>query len=141
MRLFTLALPLAAALMLVVPATAARKPPRTPTKFGTPVFVSTPSADGIHRDITLTVPFTHAGPVAVGLTITANGVVNDLGTAATYRGTGSDTFSWSILGTDGCFPPLPGDTVSYHLHLIEMHGMWHDGAVLDELTTDTYTVT
>jgi hypothetical protein len=143
MRLFTLALPLAAALVLVVPATAARKPPPTPTPtaFGTPAFAYTPSADGIHRDITLTVPVTHQGTVAVRMTVTANGVVNDLGTAATFRGTGSDTFKWSILGTDGCFPPLPGDTVSYHLQLVEVHGLWREGAVLDELTTPTYVIT
>jgi hypothetical protein len=135
MRLFTLALPLAAALVLVVPATAAR-PTTTATKFGTPVFVSTPSADGIHRDITLTVPFTHQGPVAVRQTITANGVVSGPDIAANYRGTGSDTFRWSILGTDGCFPPLRGDTISYHLELINSKG-----AVLDQITTQTFVIT
>lgn len=141
MRLFTLALPLAAALVLVVPATAARPPTTTTTKFGTPVFVSVRSADGIHRDVTLTVPFTHQGWVSIRTTITVNGVVHNLGTAASYRGSGSETFRWSILGTDGCWPPLPGDTVSYHLELISVLKGTSTGTVLDQITTPTYVVT
>jgi hypothetical protein len=93
MRLFTLVLPLAAALVLALPATAAR-PPTTATGFtGTWHFTSTPSADGIHRDVTVAVPFTHKGAVVVGFTITANGVDNGPFTSATFRGNGSDTFT------------------------------------------------
>jgi hypothetical protein len=141
MRLFTLALPLAAALVLAVPATATRPPSATTEFTGTPDFVSTPSADGIHRDVTLTAPFTHKGSVAVQLTITANGALHGPFTSRTYRGVGSETFTWSITGTDGCFPPLPGDTISYHLQLVEIRGPSHAGAVLDEITTDTFVIT
>lgn len=137
MRLFTLALPLAAALVLVAPAIAGRPSATTTTKFGTPVFVSTPSADGIHRDVTLTVPFTHQGTVGIRLTITVNGVAHYLGTAATYRGSGSDTFRWLVPGTDSCWPPLPGDTVSYRLELFSVL----NSTVSDRITTPTYTVT
>jgi hypothetical protein len=137
MRLFTLALPLAVALVLIAPATAARPPTTTTMKFGTPAFVSTRSADGIHRDVTLTVPFTHQGWVSIQATITVNGVVHDLGTAASYRGSGSEIFRWLVPGTDRCWPPLPGDTVSYHLELISVL----KGTVLDTLTTATYVVT
>lgn len=139
MRLFTLALPLAAALVLAVPATAAR-PPSTTGFTGTWHFDSTPSADSIHRDVTLTVPFTHKGAVVVRFMITANGVVNGPFTSATFRGNGSGTFSWLIPGTDECFPPLPGDTISYQLQLMQVQGPRHEGAVLDELETDTFVV-
>ena len=141
MRLLALALSLAAALILVVPANAAKRPP-APTKFGTPVFLATPSPDGIHRDTTLTVPFTHQGSVTVRMTITVNGVAHYLGSGLIYQGTGSATFTWRILGTDGCWPPLPGDTVSYHLELVQVQGAGrYAGAVLDQLTTPTYVIT
>jgi hypothetical protein len=138
MRFLTLALSLAAALVLVVPATAARPPTPTTTtpKFGTPLFVSTVSPDGIHRDTTLAVPFTHQGTVAIHETITVNGVFRDLGVCGSYRGTESETYTWRIPGTDGCWPPLPGDTVSYYLELLSSKGV-----VLDRLTTPTYLVT
>lgn len=143
MRLFTLALPLAAALVLVLPANAAR-PPKVTTHFsGTPVFVSTPSADSIHRDVTLTVPFTHKGTVAIQFTITFDGVAGDPGASRIFSGIGNETFTWSIPGTD-CLAPEPGDTVSYHLALVTVvrgpHG-WSPGTVLDELTTDTFVIT
>lgn len=132
MRLLTLALPLIAALMLVVPATAARPPKVQPGFTGTPAFLSVPAADSIHRDVTVTALFTHKGTVTVRFTITFNGVVGDPMTSNTYRGSGSDTFTWLIPGTD-CLEPEPGDTVSYELQLIGPKG-----GVLDEITTDTF---
>lgn len=138
MRLFTLVLSLAAALVLVVSANAARKPPPTATTefTGAPVFVSTPSADGIHRDLTLTVSFTHKGTVGFRFALTFNGVTNsDSGLWRTYRGSGSDTVTVSLPETD-CLAPEPGDTISYHLELISPKG-----AVLAEFTTGTYLIT
>lgn len=138
MRPLTFALPLAAALVLVVPATAARKPPGpTPTKFtGTPVFVSTPfAADTRFRDVTVSVPFTHRGTVVVRGTFTFSGVTYEPDWGFTFHGSGSDTFTRTLSGGD-CLEPGPGDTLSWHLQLISPKG-----AVLDEITTQTYVIT
>jgi hypothetical protein len=135
MRLFALALPLIAALVLAVPATAAKPT----TEFtGPAVFTSTPSADSIHRDLTLTVPFTYHGTVAVEMTITYNGEVVGPIWSATYRGHGSTNFTWLIPGTDD-IAPVPGDTISYYLQLVQTPGP--NTVVLDDLQTATYTVT
>ena len=76
------------------------------------------------------------------MTITVNGVAHYLGSGLIYQGTGGATFTWRILGTDGCWPPLPGDTVSYHLELVQVQGAGRfEGAVLDQLTTPTYVIT
>ena len=130
MRLFALALPLTAALVLAGTAAAAKP---TTGFTGTPQFFSTPSADSIHRDVSLTVTFIHRARVAVRVTATVNGVVGPTFTAATFRGAGSDSYTWTILGTDECFPPLPGDEISYSVQLVQMHGR-HEAGVVDEIT-------
>ena len=134
MRLFALALPLAAALLLAGTAAAAKPA----TGFtGSPAFVSTPSADSIHRDVSLTVTFTHRAAVEVRVTITIHGVVNGPFTAF-YRGVGSESLTWETTGIPDCVPGgiAPGDEVSYSLQLVQTHG--HHAAVVDEITTDTF---
>jgi hypothetical protein len=67
-----------------------------------------------------------------------NGIVGPLDTVANFRGLGSESFTFTIPGTDKCWPPLPGDQVFYTVQLIQTRG--HQTVVVDELTTETYTV-
>jgi hypothetical protein len=136
MRLFTLALPLAAALLLAGTASAARPT----TEFtGTPQFTSTPSAaDPGLRDVSLTVTFTHQGPIEVKLVATVGGNVWPPLTAIVRGATSSHT--WTFYGTDKGVPGgiVPGTQISYSVQLVQMRGL-QEGNVLAELPTFTYT--
>ena len=140
MRLFALVLAMAAALVLAGAAVAS-KPAKMATGFtGTPVFTSMRSPDGIHRDASLTVTFTHRTTVGLRIQATVvNGPVGPLDDWGTYRGVGSESFTFTITGTDQCWAPLPGDKVFYTVQLTQTRG--HQTVVVAELTTETYAVT
>lgn len=144
MRLFTLALPLTAALVLALPATAARAPKVTTEFTGTPVVTwKTFAGDPRLRDVTITAHFTHSGPVGVQVGGTVNGVFTDPGPIAKmYQGTGSETFTWVVPGNDTVIPGgiVPGTKISFTLQLVKLGARGHT-TVLNEITTATYTIT
>jgi hypothetical protein len=131
MRLFALALSLGVALVLAATGTAAAP---TTAFTGSPQFHSQISADLIHRDVSLTVTFTHRSKVEVQVTPIVNGVVGCPQTA-TFRGTGGDTLTASWSGADAGIGA--NDEVLFSLQLSRLHGLHPTGAVVT-ITSQTF---
>jgi hypothetical protein len=135
MRLFTLVLSLAAALVLAVAAATAARPTKPTTGIISTQFASTPSPDSIHRDVSLTVTLTHSGLVNVRVTPIIHGV--DGGPIVTTFGrTGTETFTFGWCGTDPDRNLLPGHAISFRVELFTTRGL-HEVPV-QTVTTETF---